>query len=515
MKKTLLFITILIVTSHISFAQNRGIARGAEPGELYLTDLWYGIYGPVGPPFYDTVRAAIYRITENGKKLTIQYDADYFAEYYTPPGSVMMPGVILADATPGALYTRNTYSKNNYTHTSLWVSFDYGENWIFREENIGSKTYRSVNLEGFLYRGGTDGILKSENFGNTFTNFDVAGVGMEAGLQYGEGWRVWVTNPYQGRIFHSYDFFETYIEIPIDSQFVFGQASGGSPDIFRGGLPGEVYITSWFPGYIYKVSFSADTGHTFRHVYITDYDVNNPSIYKPLFMSDREPSVFYIIRRYRVEDDNPWGFHIKICIDYYRDYGETLEATFCHDITKNYEYEEVICNYTTHLESNAGQNSVQLQWSNSANNEFIRGYHVYRDNMRITSQLLTNSTYLDEDLLTGDYEYYVKTYYMEGCISDRSNYVIETITVGVNEVNALERIEIYPNPTTGELKIQNLTFKVTDLQIFDVYGRNILTSPMPLLSHEISLNISHLQPGIYFVRITTEKGVVTKKVVKQ
>jgi len=40
----------------------------------------------------------------------------------------------------------------------------------------------------------------------------------------------------------------------------------------------------------------------------------------------------------------------------------------------------------------------------------------------------------------------------------------------------------------------------------------------PLTSYLLpltSFDISHLQAGIYFVRISTEKGVVTKKVVKQ
>ncbi len=155
MKKSL--IILLFTTLCISFAsaQNRGIARGAEPGELYLTGAWYGIYNPGwGPPYYDTLRMAVYRLTEHGKKLTIQYDADYFADNYTEPGSVMQPQIILADATPGVVYGKRTYSKNSYAHTQLWVSFDYGENWTFREENIGDKAYFPANFEGLIYRGG-------------------------------------------------------------------------------------------------------------------------------------------------------------------------------------------------------------------------------------------------------------------------------------------------------------------------------------------------------------------------
>ena len=94
MKQILLFFTVLIATFSISSAQNRTIARGAEPGELYLTGSWYGIYDPIwGQPRYDTLRTAIYRLTENGKKLTIQYYADDSAH----PELIMQPQFILAD----------------------------------------------------------------------------------------------------------------------------------------------------------------------------------------------------------------------------------------------------------------------------------------------------------------------------------------------------------------------------------------------------------------------------------
>jgi hypothetical protein len=58
--------------------------------------------------------------------------------------------------------------------------------------------------------------------------------------------------------------------------------------------------------------------------------------YGMAFMSDREPGVFYIIRVYEIEDFDPDGWHIKICIEYYRDYGETLVDVYCHDVTKDY-----------------------------------------------------------------------------------------------------------------------------------------------------------------------------------
>ena len=592
MKQIFLFFTIFSTTITISTAQNRITTRGAEPGELYFTSLWYFIYNPIwGPPYYDTVRMAVFHVTENGKKLTIQYDADYFAN----PEYVMFPTHIIADATPGALYSRQTYSKNSYPHTALWVSFDYGKNWVFREENIGSIGYVATNVEGVIFRHGMDGAYKSEDYGNNFNEIEIVASGSEPGLQYGEAFSV-SSNLCQGLLGHTYNFYETYTEIPIDSQYVCY-----SPDVYRGGFPGEVYVRSEFLDKSYKVSFSSDTGHTFRHVYISENHStsNNPP---PRFMSDREPGVFYIIKAYEVEDASPWGGHGEFCIEYYRDYGETLEAIFCHDIHKNYEYEEVICDHFSYLESQIiNQNAIQLQWSSFTESSLIRGYHVYRNNTRITSELLTdtvyldenlshgnydyyvrtyytfdcvsdssnhvtetigieacepvsdlssemmndntilltwsepksnlfvegynlfrneqsinehliiNTSYTDEELPVGNYEYYVVTYYSSGCISDSSNHVEETIELGIKEF--YDEITVYPNPTIGELTINNEQLTINNITVFDVYGR-MLKSKIVNLKSKILIDISHLHAGIYFLKITTVSGITTQKIIK-
>ena len=80
--------------------------------------------------------------------------------------------------------------------------------------------------------------------------------------------------------------------------------------------------------------------------------------------------------------------------------------------------------------------------------------------------------------------------------------------------NALENITLMPNPTTGELRIENGELRIENVEIFDVYGRNLL-SHTANRTPQTALDISHLQAGLYFVKITTEAGEVVKKVVKQ
>ena len=86
-----------------------------------------------------------------------------------------------------------------------------------------------------------------------------------------------------------------------------------------------------------------------------------------------------------------------------------------------------------------------------------------------------------------------------------------TQPLGIDDYS-LEIINIIPNPTTGELRIEsNKGINPLVIEVFDVYGRKQKAESRK--QNEI-LDISDLTSGVYFVKITTEKGIVTKKVIK-
>ncbi|MCL2073774.1 MAG: T9SS type A sorting domain-containing protein [Marinilabiliaceae bacterium] len=462
MKKIIVILTLFVISLSLLSSQNRNIARGADPGELYMTNYWFGILNPIWghQNVYDTLRVALYRLTENGKKLTIQYETCYFT---TDPEYEMFPSIILADATTGVLYNKLVYSKNSYAHTQLWFSDDYGKNWTFREENSGRKTYYISNNEGFIYRasieGENQGTFESSNYAISFDNFEGVGLGMESGLLYGEGFRLWASGTYNGRLFHSFDFYETFTEFSIDNQFMYGSLSGLMYDVYRGGVDGEVYISSWFPPNAeYRVSFSDDLGENFRHVYICNdcyypYGWASPGLIT-YFMSDREPGVFYIIKQREIETPPPsWGWYMQFCIEHYKDYGETLVGTYCHDLTKDYG---TVCEAVTNL--TAVQyigNSVLVCWLDDSSLP-VDSFWVYKKtvqgtrftvhgeeewvqveegvagrtrndvpgrtrNDELVGRVFGNEMcFLDEGLDEGEYEYYVVAYYVTGCVSEES-----------------------------------------------------------------------------------------------
>ena len=80
---------------------------------------------------------------------------------------------------------------------------------------------------------------------------------------------------------------------------------------------------------------------------------------------------------------------------------------------------------------------------------------------------------------------------------------------GIIQVCSASTIFVYPNPTTGELKIKNEELGMGDIEIFDANGR--LVGVYPCGRPVTTINISHLVEGIYFLKINGETVKIIKK----
>jgi hypothetical protein len=85
--------------------------------------------------------------------------------------------------------------------------------------------------------------------------------------------------------------------------------------------------------------------------------------------------------------------------------------------------------------------------------------------------------------------------------------------IGINSQDLIE-LRVSPNPTTGQLIIDNGQLTITSIEVFDIYGRAVSTHHSLLTTH-YSINISHLPAGLYFVKVFTENGVFIEKVIKK
>ena len=100
-----------------------------------------------------------------------------------------------------------------------------------------------------------------------------------------------------------------------------------------------------------------------------------------------------------------------------------------------------------------------------------------------------------------------------GMSSEPSNQItFTTSTVGVENYE-LNMTEVYPNPTTGKFTIENSQLRIENVEVYDVYGKLITT--VKVEDNIAELDLSDNASGVYFTRIFTDKGTVTKRIVKK
>lgn len=78
----------------------------------------------------------------------------------------------------------------------------------------------------------------------------------------------------------------------------------------------------------------------------------------------------------------------------------------------------------------------------------------------------------------------------------------------------VDTVKVYPNPTEGELTIVSPQSSITAIRVTDIQGRAIVTQSN-LTTSQYQLSLSAYNTGIYFVNIKTEKGTVTKRIIKR
>ena len=101
-------------------------------------------------------------------------------------------------------------------------------------------------------------------------------------------------------------------------------------------------------------------------------------------------------------------------------------------------------------------------------------------------------------------EYHVdNTRLSEGFI----NSALTETTLDVDEEIHNQMIVIYPNPTSEVINIKSQE-SISLIQLFDAIGKIVLTT-----KESSKIKVNHLQSGLYFLKITSEKGKLTKRVI--
>ena len=71
---------------------------------------------------------------------------------------------------------------------------------------------------------------------------------------------------------------------------------------------------------------------------------------------------------------------------------------------------------------------------------------------------------------------------------------------------------ISPNPSLGIVNI-NYDKNISQVTVINVSGQSVLNKKYN--KSNITLDINHLSPAIYFIRITSENRITTQKIIKE
>ena len=100
---------------------------------------------------------------------------------------------------------------------------------------------------------------------------------------------------------------------------------------------------------------------------------------------------------------------------------------------------------------------------------------------------------------------------VDGCDSTVNVTLIVVEATGIDLHYLDNRITLFPNPTENVFTVNSTMDIIRELTIFDNNGKAVLQQSVNDYSGQV--NVEHLAPGIYFVRLTTPNHLVTKKLI--
>ncbi|WP_158869856.1 T9SS type A sorting domain-containing protein [Maribellus comscasis] len=167
------------------------------------------------------------------------------------------------------------------------------------------------------------------------------------------------------------------------------------------------------------------------------------------------------------------------------------------------EYDNLI------LEIQYTWNTAQNDWSGDLKTEYIF------DNSYTSDELI-----LPYMFFPNDYQYMlteIRKSAWEQNINDwrflsSSTYHYSSVIVDAIDKKSYRNIELYPNPVTENLIVNNIG-NYTQILIFNISGELILQKE--LQQNESIFNLANIKPGMYFVQLRKNSEVFSTKIIKQ
>lgn len=130
-------------------------------------------------------------------------------------------------------------------------------------------------------------------------------------------------------------------------------------------------------------------------------------------------------------------------------------------------------------------------------------YEIWVDQIGIDNDIAPSVDMLQQISINNNIEMLLHNTYLE------LSYPTNTQTI-----KDADKVNITPNPSSGVFNIRFPMVTDTDLQVFDLNGR-ILKQQTAINTNNAILDLSNFPSQVYLIRLTTENGVVTKRIVKR
>ena len=202
------------------------------------------------------------------------------------------------------------------------------------------------------------------------------------------------------------------------------------------------------------------------------------------------------------------------------------EVVYGDEIT--FTTDSVLCLAPTNLEETGevidkAPGFLFVQWTDNAGARQWNLQYRIQGTQDWTTMVVntTHVSFMGELEAYETYELRVQAVCGDGVVSDWSN-ILVAVAQGVGiEDHLAKSVTLYPNPATSTLNVtvSDANINIISMEIYNVYGQmiNVETQCIapPQGASPQRINISGLASGMYYVRVKTDKGPVTKNFVKR
>lgn len=157
-------------------------------------------------------------------------------------------------------------------------------------------------------------------------------------------------------------------------------------------------------------------------------------------------------------------------------------------------------------------NSVMIGGLNGS--DFLIEYFITEDDALNNANAITNPTQYTN--IVNPQTIYVRFANLNnGCFAFTSFEIEADELLGVEENNVTE-VRVFPNPASDRVNLTSPFFSSESLvTLFDVNGQTIFSEVIKEQDNSLTLDISKLKTGIYFVRVTSEGHTSVVRIIKK